>query len=213
MPSGDGTGIGSGTIVINGAGTVALDATNSFTGGVTIDSGTLLLGAPGAAGTGEIDFGASAPSFLQVSIAAAPTNTIGGFTFGDTIDVTDLAVTSPTILALGPGNVLDIPYDSGADTLALTFTSADDVGGFSIASDGSGGGDISFVLNTPPDPERHLTQRDHDRREHDQSVSHAFRDRPGDGGDGSRDDHAFERRKRNPLRRRPDRGRQRRICA
>ncbi len=117
---------------------------------MTIDSGTLLLGAPGAAGTGEIDFGASAPSFLQVSIAAAPTNTIGGFTFGDTIDVTDLAVTSPTILALGPGNVLDIPYDSGADTLALTFTSADDVGGFSIASDGSGGGDISFVLNTPP---------------------------------------------------------------
>jgi autotransporter-associated beta strand protein len=136
--SGDGTGSGSGTIVIDGAGTVALEAGNSFTGGVTIESGTLLLGAAGAAGTGDIVFGAGDPPGLAFAIADAPTNTIQGFYSGDVIDITDLPNTGPEVLQIGRDGVLDIGYGSNG-TLALTFGSALDGVHVTLSSDGAGG--------------------------------------------------------------------------
>ena len=69
-----------------------LDAANTYTGGTTIDSGQLDLGAAGAAGSGDITFGAGGSETLDFSIADAPTgNVIEGFAPGDTIDITDLA--------------------------------------------------------------------------------------------------------------------------
>ena len=69
----DETGVASGGLLLNGAGTVALNATNSFTGGVTIQSGYLLLGATNALGNDG-----------AVSIAAGATLNTGAF--GQTVD-------------------------------------------------------------------------------------------------------------------------------
>jgi autotransporter-associated beta strand protein len=135
---GDGTGSGSGTIVIDGAGTVALDAGNSFTGGVTIESDTLLLGAAGAAGTGDIVFGAGDPPGLAFSIADAPANTIQDFYSGDVIDITDLPNSGQEVLRIGPDGVLDIGYGPG-ETLALTFGSVLDGVHVTLSSDGASG--------------------------------------------------------------------------
>jgi autotransporter-associated beta strand protein len=47
-----------GGIILNGAGTLELNAVNTFTGGVTIDSGTLDLAVAGAGGSGPVTFAA-----------------------------------------------------------------------------------------------------------------------------------------------------------
>jgi hypothetical protein len=138
---GDGTGSGAGTIVINGAGTVALDATNSFTGGITLDSGTLLLGAPGAAGTGEIVFGAGDPPLLEFTAADAPTNAITGFATGDTIKILGFSATSATYV---PGTGLEI--SNGASTVKLNLPDAPELG---VVQDGADT-DITTGINYAP---------------------------------------------------------------
>ena len=52
-PSGD---TGAGSLIMDGTGTLVLDANNTFTGGITIDSGTVELATAGAGGTGPITF-------------------------------------------------------------------------------------------------------------------------------------------------------------
>ena len=49
---GIGTTAGTGALGVNGPGTVVLDATNTFTGGITVNQGTIELAAAGAAGSG-----------------------------------------------------------------------------------------------------------------------------------------------------------------
>ena len=68
---------------------------NTYSGGTTLDAGTLELAASGAAGSGAITFaGASA---LTIDAAALPgsggtfANTIDNFTIGDAIDIAGLA--------------------------------------------------------------------------------------------------------------------------
>jgi hypothetical protein len=82
-------GIGKGTLSIGAGGTVDLDATNTFAGGITIKGGTLELSAPGAAGSGQITFDASGDPTLLFPSAAAPSNPIAGLGLGDFIGVTD----------------------------------------------------------------------------------------------------------------------------
>ncbi len=82
-------GIGKGTLSIGAGGTVDLDATNTFTGGITIKGGTLELSAPGAAGSGPITFDASGDPTLLFPSTAAPSNPIAGLGVGDFIGVTD----------------------------------------------------------------------------------------------------------------------------
>jgi len=144
---------------------VGLELTDTDGGKVTLDiPGTVI--SPGVAATPVLSvmsdggnteiisnangFSAGGPASLQFSVADAPSYAIENFAPDDMIDVSGLAVASPTILTLGPDNLLSIPYDVGAKTLVLTFTSADQAGYFSIASDGGGGADIAFVANTPP---------------------------------------------------------------
>ena len=82
-------GIGKGTLSIGAGGTVDLDATNTFAGGITIKGGTLELSAPGAAGSGHITFDASGDPTLLFPSTAAPSNPIAGLGLGDFIGVTD----------------------------------------------------------------------------------------------------------------------------
>jgi hypothetical protein len=144
------SGGGAGGIIIGSidanTGTVDLAARNTFTNGVTLDSGVLVLGAPDAAGTGTITFGGGDPPFLDFTIANAPTNTITGLGGSDTIDVTDL-MTTATTATVGPEGALAIPYtNDGGGTLDLQFTSGFAGDTFNLSPDGVGGTDITFAL-------------------------------------------------------------------
>lgn len=82
-----------GTIFIDGPGTVILDATNTFEGGIFLTEGTLVLGAAGAAGGGDIVFANNliTDPAVQFTIADAPTNQIAAFGAADVLDITDLS--------------------------------------------------------------------------------------------------------------------------
>jgi Hint domain len=135
---------GTAAVMIDGLGTVDLGTTNAFTGGLTLDSGVLVLGAPGAAGAGSIAFGAGDPPVLEFTITNAPTNTIASFNAGDTIDVTNLTTTAITATANGSG-VLSIPYTGdGGVPLQLNFGAAFADRVFSLASDGTSGTDLTL---------------------------------------------------------------------
>jgi autotransporter passenger strand-loop-strand repeat protein/autotransporter-associated beta strand protein len=137
-PSGD---QGAGALIISGPGTVALDAVDTYTGGTTIESGTLLLGAAGAAGSGVITFG-TAPAALDFTAADAPTQSIAGFALNDTIDITDLG-----FAGLTPSRTGDTLVLSGSDaTVSLSFTDNTE---FDILADGTGGTVIERLAGAP----------------------------------------------------------------
>jgi len=86
---------GYGGLTIAGTGVVTLAAKNTYTDGTRIVSGTLVLGAPGAAGQyGYIGFSASAGAdpVLAFDAANAPVNLIDNLGTGDFFDVLDKTV-------------------------------------------------------------------------------------------------------------------------
>jgi autotransporter-associated beta strand protein len=90
---------GAGTLSVGGIGTVVLGATNDFTGGIDLNSGTLDLAAAGAAGSGPIMFEPSPSPMLLFSVTDAPTNRIDNFTQRDTIEITGFVATGHTYVA------------------------------------------------------------------------------------------------------------------
>ena len=95
---GAGSNAGAGSVVVNGAGTVVLDATNTFTGGITLEQGTLELAAAGAAGGGPIILSGDPTLVLDSAVLPA------GGTFANPIDVDGL---------LPLGNTVDLRGLSG----------------------------------------------------------------------------------------------------
>jgi hypothetical protein len=133
---------GAGGIVINGAGTVRLTAASDYTGGTTIDSGTLILGTAGAAGEGNIVFGSGDPPVLAFTIADAPTNTVASFGHGDTIDITNLLASRITGENFNTiSHVLSISYTGQSAPLDLTFANNLHTS-LLFSSDGSSGTDF-----------------------------------------------------------------------
>ena len=109
---------GAGTVVQNGPGTTLLSAQNSYSGGTTLDSGTLDVDALHGAGSGAITFETGAQT-LRIETAALQngdfSNVIKGFGSGDRID---LANSDATHIDLGADNVLTI---SGGTTGTVTI--------------------------------------------------------------------------------------------
>jgi hypothetical protein len=109
---GTGNNAGSGSVIMDGAGTLVLAADNmpgsssdpdhgGFTGGITIEAGTVDLTAAGAAGSGAITFDASGDPTLEFTPATAPTNPIENFGTGDNIQIDDFLETSAPTYANG----------------------------------------------------------------------------------------------------------------
>ena len=123
---GTGANAGSGGLIINGAGTVRLAAANTFSGGITIASGTLELAHTHAAGSGAIRFD---PGVLAFAATAAPTGVLSNFAVGDGILVEGFTATGHsyngsvlTLTGSGGPIMLDLP---GVTPSALTFTNTE----------------------------------------------------------------------------------------
>ncbi|MFO1025016.1 MAG: Hint domain-containing protein [Acetobacteraceae bacterium] len=147
---GTGANAGAGRVTIGGAGIVHLDAANTFTGGITLAAGTLVLGTAFGAGLGTITF--TGDPNLDFTIANAPLNTIAGFAPGDVIDITDLQTTA-TEATLDPiTDKLSIPYtNSGGGTLILQLSGNYTGQHFYLTPDGGTGTSLSvtcFVQGT-----------------------------------------------------------------
>jgi hypothetical protein len=118
---------GSGGLNLDGAGRVVLDADNTFTGGITISSGTLELAAAGAAGSPAI-YLIGGPAAIVIDAAAlgkgdAFANAIDGLVAGDSVDLVGLpyvgADTSATYSGTSASGVLKVTDGAYTDTISL----------------------------------------------------------------------------------------------
>ena len=137
---------GVGALTETGAGTLTLSHSNSYSGGTSLQGGTLDLSALKAAGTSSITFGTGSES-LKIENAALSAdnfgNTVQSFGSGDAIDLTGLIFatgaaatynTSTHILAVTSGGV--------TDTLHL----ADPAGAmFAVSGDGASGTKVTLA--------------------------------------------------------------------
>ncbi len=168
-PIGDGSGGGKLALVFNQSGTTVLSGTNTFTGGVTIQSGTVRLGSAGALSTTgtalnsaantPVAFGAGSTGDLQlngnsVAVTSLSTNTTAGAPIVENASPT---ATNAAIFVIVPSNTTStfagtLQDGPGGGTLALitggagTFalkSAATYTGGTTVASGtmvlGSGG--------------------------------------------------------------------------
>jgi len=128
---------GATTLVMIGAGTVILAATNPFTGGTIIKSGTVSLQAQGALGTGPISFDYGAIATLIIGSGDVPTNTIRFFLPGQTIDLQGIGTATSAVL--GTGDVLAVT--GGTTSVNLNLYTGQIFTGetFAVASDLHGG--------------------------------------------------------------------------
>jgi Hint domain len=138
---GTGGNAGAGAVAVSGAGSVTLDAANSFSGGVSVGAGaTLLLGVGGAAGGGRISFAGTAAT-LDLASGVTSANTIEGFVLGDAITAAGITDATATVA----NDQLTIAGTGGSVVLALptspAYTSAD----FTPANNGEGGTVVTFT--------------------------------------------------------------------
>ncbi len=143
----DGVG-GHGALRLAGPGTLVLSATNDFSGGIEVDSGTLSLQAPGAAGSGPITFGYAAQATLVIGLGDAPSGAIGDFWPGQKIDLQGIGLATAAVV--GADGKLHISGGTSPVTLALdseqifaneTFATADDLHGGTFVTPVTPGGD------------------------------------------------------------------------
>lgn len=127
-----GNGGSAGTLKVGGAGTLVLNAANTYSGGTLLAGGALDLAAAGAAGSGAIAF--QSASTLEFTAASTPGNEIDNFAPGDTIRIDQFAETSPsyangvlTLQGTGGPVALDMPGHALSD-----FQFAVDAGGTTI---------------------------------------------------------------------------------
>ena len=118
---------GSGGLTKVGAGVLTLSDTNSYSGGTSLDGGTLDLAALDAAGTNTITF-AKGGEILKIENAALSAdtfgNTINRFGLGDAIDLAGIGFGARTTLGYsenssGTGGTLTV--SDGADAAAITL--------------------------------------------------------------------------------------------
>jgi autotransporter-associated beta strand protein len=109
-------GTGAGSLTLNGAGLLYLDAANTFTGGVTLDKGVLELAQSAAAGSGGITFATGADATLEVDNSVFAPNSISGFAAGDAVKF--LGDGSATLAAPATGGLIDMS-SSGNDEAFL----------------------------------------------------------------------------------------------
>ncbi len=99
--------------VTAGSGGALVAVANTFTGGISLEAGTLELGNAQAAGTGAITF-VNDPT-LAIDGTTMPTNVIADFARGDSIDLKNVAFTGG-----GPSSPSPSATQKGVDVVSIT---------------------------------------------------------------------------------------------
>jgi autotransporter-associated beta strand protein len=149
---GTGANAGAGGLILNGAGTLDLDAANTFTGGVTIDRGILELGRAKAAGSGGINFASTSGEIeyaAKVSVDIA--NTISGFRGKDKIDFAKVKYAAGDHAVLDTSGKVTVETSAG-NTIGMfdvagTYTSAN----FKVGKDAAGDVLVTYATATAAD--------------------------------------------------------------
>jgi autotransporter-associated beta strand protein len=140
---------GGGAVAQNGTGTTLLSAQNTYSGGTTLQNGTLDVGALHGAGTGAISFQAGTET-LRIETAALRggdfSNVIKGFASGDRID---LANSDATHADLGPNNVLTISGGT-TGTVTIHLDPSESFAGEFFHLDSDGGSGLFVTENEQP---------------------------------------------------------------
>lgn len=137
-----GTGVdaGDGSLVVSGPGIVKLSAANTYAGGTMLDSGTLELTSPTAAGTGNLQFTAPGAT-LQLDpgafVGGVFSNSVGGF-IGDNIDLPGLRYSPTASTTLNYQGMLTVTSGGSQDQVKL-LSQGNYSPNFRIVADATGG--------------------------------------------------------------------------
>jgi hypothetical protein len=143
---------GNGHLIKIDAGVLTLSHSNAYSGGTLLNGGTLDFAALGAAGSGQITFGANS-EILKIENAALSAvtgtlesfgNPIQGFGVNDIIDLTGLTFAKNAKVSYNP-NTDQLAVTSGAVTDTLTVVALPGGTTFAISSDGALGTDITLI--------------------------------------------------------------------
>ncbi|MGJ4953912.1 VCBS domain-containing protein [Bradyrhizobium sp. HKCCYLS20291] len=129
---------GAGHLLLDGGGTLVLAGTNTFTGGISIENGTLDLTAHGAAGSGAISFSPADHAALEFSAANVPTNAIANFGARDQIIIDGFHATSESY----SNGVLVLNGASGSVSLSVGGSDLHALSDFQFAFDAGTGNTI-----------------------------------------------------------------------
>ena len=140
---GTGANAGAGSLILNGAGTLDLTAANTFSGGTTIDQGTLELARAKAAGSGGIDF-ASSSGEVEYAAGANLANTITGFGGADNIDFSKVAFTARDH-AVDSSGAVSIETAAGKTVARFNVSGTYSSANFHVAADTSGHVLVTYV--------------------------------------------------------------------
>jgi hypothetical protein len=135
-----------GSLTIAGLGMVDLTAANTFAGGVTLDGGTLELGANSAAGSGAISFaGGGVVLELDSTLTLDGTfaNTLTNIAIGDEIDLAGLTYVAGATSAVASGGVLTVSNGTTSEQFTLSNAAASL---FTVQNDGANG---TLVTGSP----------------------------------------------------------------
>jgi hypothetical protein len=136
-------GAGATSLNLTGGGTVVLGATNTYRGGTLIGGAALSLQAPGAAGSGVIDFVYGNAATLTIGAGDIPGNIIADFNPGDIIVLQ--GVGTETSAVLGAGNVLKV--SGGATPVQIKLDPKQNYTGetFKVVGDGANNSIVTVV--------------------------------------------------------------------
>ena len=134
---------GPGGLVLDGSGTLVVSAANTYSGGTTIDAGTLEIAAAGSAGSGAISFAGSQGTLLLDAPASGGSfaNAVANFALGDTIDLRGLSFVPGARASIAGGTLTAV---SGANSESFALVNPL-VGGALVVSDGAGGSLVEAV--------------------------------------------------------------------
>ncbi len=118
---------------------LTLSADGSYSGGTTLDGGTLTLWSSGAAGSGAIAFAPGAASTLALAAGVAPANAITGFDAGDVIDLAGVDPNSAMVRFDAAQRLMQVS-DAAGHTIQLSVATDEADPIIRLARDAGGSG-------------------------------------------------------------------------
>lgn len=128
--------IGSGSLSVSGTGTLLLSGANSFTGGVTVNSGTLTIGNASALGTGTLTANGGTITAAGTQTISNPVSATGDFAIGGSS-----AMTFSNTISLSASRVISVNNNAATTFNTISGTNTD----LTIGGTGTG----AITMNGP----------------------------------------------------------------